>query len=517
MRGSCFAHNNFKGKTLRVRPLLSLNAEFVQKSGWHYCEFQIELRVRIVDYSVRVMPAKGFSKFKVMDKQTKKPSMVEMSLVHCNAAGIDIGDTFHIVAVPPDRCKETVKKFGTFTCDLQEIVRWLRECKIETVAMESTGVYWKNIFSVLIENGFDAHLVNARHAKNISGRKTDESDAQWIQRLHSCGLLRSGFLPDNFTDKLRTLVRHRKKLTDNSSSCILRMQKSLELMNIKIHTLISDITGKSGLAIIEAIVAGERDPTKFLPLLHYGIKANRDEIVKSLQGNWREEHLFTLEQSYSLYQFIQNQICSLDDKTAEILRAQMEANDQWIEPEIEKTPTGRVSKKKKSKHQLPFNVKNHLQQIHKVDVLQIYGLNEISALQILAETGPDLSKWETPEKYVAWLNLCPNRKITGGKVIGSKIMKQKPNLASQAFRMSANGVAKSNHWLGDYFRRMKSKGGQKFAIVAVARKLALIYYQMIRYKQAFTPYDLGDYQQKVKQFRITRLERALEKLKKEAA
>lgn len=452
-----------------------------------------------------------------MNKASTKPSVVEMTLVHCNAAGIDIGDTFHTVAVPADRCKETVKKFGTFTCDLLDIVKWLQECKIDTVAMESTGVYWKNLFSILMQNGFDVRLVNARHTKNVSGRKTDESDAQWIQRLHSCGLLSGGFLPDDFTDKVRTLVRHRKKLTENSSSCILRMQKSLELMNIKVHTLIRDITGKTGLAIVEAIVQGQRVAENFLPLLHYGIKADRQEIVKSLEGNWRDEHLFTLEQSYAMYRFIQTQIINTDEKIAELLKAQIENKGEWIEPIVEKTPTGRVSKKKKSKNQPVFNVKSYLQQIHKVDVLAIYGLNEISALQILAETGSDLSKWETPEKYVAWLNLCPNKKITGGKVIGSRILKQKPNIASQAFRISANGVAKSNHWLGDYFRRMKSKGGQKFAIVAVARKLALIYYQMVRYKQPFTPYNMKDYQQKVKEFKIARLERALEKLKKEAA
>ena len=452
-----------------------------------------------------------------MNKALKKPSVVEMTLVHCNAAGIDIGDTFHTVAVPPDRTTETVRKFGTFTCDLLEIVGWLHECRIDTVAMESTGVYWKNLFAVLVQRGFDVHLVNARHTKNVSGRKTDESDAQWIQRLHSCGLLKGGFLPDDFTEKLRTLVRHRKKMTENSSSCILRMQKSLELMNIKVHTLIRDITGKTGLAIIEAIVKGERVAENFLPFLHYGIKADRQEIVKSLEGNWRDEHLFTLEQSYEMYKFIQEQIKNVDEKIAEVLKAQVESKGEWVEPKVETTPTGRISKKKKTKNQPAFNVKNHLQQIHKVDVLQIYGLNEISALQILAETGADLSKWETPEKYVAWLNLCPNRKITGGKVIGSRILKQKPNMASLAFRISANGVAKSNHWLGDYFRRMRSKGGQKFAIVAVARKLALIYYQMVRYKQAFTPYNLKDYQQKVKEFKIARLERALEKLKKEAA
>lgn len=452
-----------------------------------------------------------------MNKDYKKTSTVKMPLIHSNAAGIDIGDTIHTVAVPLGRDSQNVKQFGTFTCDLVDIVCWLKQCKIDTVAMESTGIYWKNLFSVLIQNGFDVHLVNARHTKNVTGRKTDESDAEWIQKLHSCGLLKGGFLPDDFTETLRTLVRHRKKLTETGSSCVLRIQKSLELMNIKVHTLIRDITGKTGIAIIEAIVRGEREPKNFLPLLHYGIKASKEDILKSLEGNWREEHLFTLQQSYAMYQFIQKQISTTDEKIAEVIRIQVVQKDKWIEPPKKTTPTGRISKKKKNKNQPNFNVRSHLQQIHNIDVLEIYGLNEISALQILAETGTDLTKWETPEKYVAWLNLCPNRKITGGKLIGSKLLKRKPNIASQAFRAAANGVAKSNHWLGDYFRRMKSKGGQKFAIVAVARKLALIYYQMVRYKQEFTPYNLEQYKQRVTNAKIARLEKALEKLKKEAA
>ena len=452
-----------------------------------------------------------------MSKDYKKTDTVKMPLVHSNAAGIDIGDTIHTVAVPLGRDTENVKQFGTFTSDLLDIVCWLNHCNIDTVAMESTGVYWKNLFSVLIQHGFDVHLVNARHTKNVTGRKTDESDAEWIQKLHSCGLLRGGFLPDDFTATLRTLVRHRKKLTETGSSCVLRIQKALELMNIKVHTLIRDITGKTGLAIIEAMVQGEREPKNFLPLLHYGIKASQENILKSLEGNWREEHLFTMQQSYMMYQFIQKQISTTDEKIAEVIRTQIEQKGKWIDPAKDVTPTGRISKKKKNKHQPNFNVRSHLHQIHKIDVLEIYGLNEISALQVLAETGPDLTKWETPEKFVAWLNLCPNRKITGGKVVGSKILKRKPNMASQAFRAAANGVAKSNHWLGDYFRRMKSKGGQKFAIIAVARKLALIYYQIVRYKQKFNPYNLEQCNKKVTNAKIARLEKALEKLKKEAA
>lgn len=193
-----------------------------------------------------------------MDSLSKNPKVVEMALVHPNAAGIDIGGTVHAVAVPVGRDVESVRIFGAFTCDLEAIVEWLMKCKIDTVALESTGVYWKNLFNMLVQNGFEVYLVNARHTRNVTGKKTDESDATWIQRLHSCGLLNSSFLPDDKTETLRTMVRHRRNLSNDSSTSILRMQKSLELMNLKIHTVISDLTGKTGTAIVEAIINGER-------------------------------------------------------------------------------------------------------------------------------------------------------------------------------------------------------------------------------------------------------------------
>ena len=216
-------------------------------------------------------------------KATAKQKMVEMPLVHPNAGAVDIGDRMHAVAVPPGRDEVSCRIFDSFTCDLNSIVEWFKECGVDTVAMESTGVYWKNLFALLIQNGFEVYLVNAKHTRNITGRKDDESDAQWIQRLHSCGLLRSSFLPDDKIETLRTLVRHRRNLTQDSTTCILRMQKSLELMNIKIHTVISDLMGKTGRMIVEAIVAGERKPEKFLPLVDSRIQANEQTILKSLE------------------------------------------------------------------------------------------------------------------------------------------------------------------------------------------------------------------------------------------
>lgn len=237
-----------------------------------------------------------------MNKDAKKNSkgVVAMPLINPNAAGIDVGHTLFSVAVPEGRDEVRCREFGAFTCDLRDISAWLKKCEIETVAMESTGVYWKSLFSVLVKDGFEVYLVNARHTKNVTGRKTDESDAMWIQRLHSCGLLNSCFLPDSHTETLRTLVRFRRSLTQDSSRYILRMQKSLELMNIKVHTVISDITGKTGLAMIEAIINGERKPENFIPLIDPRIKADLQTILKSLEGNWRKEHLSTLKLSYEM-------------------------------------------------------------------------------------------------------------------------------------------------------------------------------------------------------------------------
>lgn len=457
-----------------------------------------------------------------MNKERKKSetkNVVEMPLINSNAAGIDVGDTLFAVAVPAGRDVECVKQFGAFTCDLKSISAWLRQCRIETVAMESTSVYWKPLFSVLVRDGFEVFLVNARHTKNVTGRKTDESDAMWIQKLHSCGLLSSCFLPDEQTETLRTLVRFRKSLTQDSTRYILRMQKSLELMNIKVHTVISDITGKTGTAIIEAIIAGERNPEKFLPFIDSRIKADESTLLKSLEGHWRKEHLATLKLCYEMYKILQQKISECEKEIEETLQEYLVAkNEGVIEPmdNIEKKSTGKKAKKKKNKNHPFFNTGAYLEKIHQVDVLDIYGLSETSALEILGETGTDLSKWDTEDRFVSWLNLCPNNKKSGGKLISSTRLKKKPNLASQAFRAAANAVSRSNHWLGDYFRRMKAKGGNKYAIVATARKLAIIYYKMVRHKQKFNPMDLNLYQEKYKAAKIAYLERKLAQLKSAA-
>ena len=398
-------------------------------------------------------------------KKAKRKGIVAMPLLNGNAAGIDVGDTLFAVAVPEGRDTVNTKEFGAFTCDLKAISNWLSYCGIETVAMESTGIYWKSLFSILVQDGFEVYLVNAKHTKNVTGRKTDESDARWLQRLHSCGLLSSCFLPDEHTETLRTLVRFRRNLTQDCSRYILRMQKSLEQMNIKVHTVIRDIVGKTGTAIIEAIIAGEREPANFMCHVDSRIKADEPTLLKSLEGNWRKEHLATLKISYEIYKIFQQKIKECEKEIEETLQEYLAAHNQGI---IESIKEPEKKKKKNNKNQPVFDTRAYLKKLHGIDVIAIFGISEISALEILAETGTDLSKWVTEDKFIGWLNLCPNNKISGGKLISTTRLKKKPNLASQAFRTAANSLQRSNNWLGDYFRRMKAKGGNKYAIVAVA-------------------------------------------------
>jgi len=447
-----------------------------------------------------------------MKKTNKKKDVVNMPLVNPNAAGIDIGDTIHAVAVPEGRDNLRVRSFGAMTCDLLEIIEWLHKCKVDTIAMESTGIYWKPIFGMLVKEGFEVYLVNSKQIRNVSGRKNDEDDAIWIQKLHSCGLLKSSYLPDDEQETLRTLVRYRRTLTSDCNRFILRIQKSLELMNVKLHTVIRDITGKTGMAIVEAIINGERNPENFLIYVDKGIKADNATIVKSLQGNWRIEQLFILSECYHSYRYYRERIAMCD---AEIER-QLQAYQAAYYPDMPVDKNVR-SKKQATKNKPKFNTSSYLKAIYGVDVMAIYGISDILALEILSETGTDMSKWQTEKHFVSWLNLCPNNKISGGKLISSMIMKKKPNVASQAFRNAANAVQRSDNWLGDYFRRMKAKGGNKYASVATANKIATVFYKMVRQKQEFNPVELQEYRERYKLAKINYLERKLTDLKKDVA
>ena len=432
----------------------------------------------------------------------KEKKVVEFAMLNPDAAGVDIGSKEHWVAVPEDRDEQPARRFGSFTEDLHAIAEWLKQCRITTIAMESTGVYWIPLFLILEEYGFEVYLVNAKHVKNVSGKKTDEKDCRWIQRLHSCGLLTASYQPDLKTRELRSYIRHKKNLVQSASTHVLRMQKAFEQMNVKLHHVITDITGKTGTEIVEAIIAGERDATKLVRFADGRIReSKKPDIIKSLQGNWREEHLFELKQSYELYQFYQLKIreCELQ---IEQLISQYQNPDNGIEGNTklnnEEEKNGSITTQ-------------YLKMIFGVDVTEIWGIKENMAIEILSEVGVDMNKWPTEKHFVSWLGVAPNTKVSGGRTISSKIPK-KQNRAGQLFRMIAYAIQRSDHWLAAFYRRIRAKGGPKKAIVATARKLATIFYKMVKNKEGFKPIDREAYDKQYKEQKIKWLEKQALKL-----
>jgi transposase len=400
------------------------------------------------------------------------------NLLNLNAAGIDISLKEHVVAVPEDRDKQSVRSFKTFSEDLHLLAKWLKSCNIETVAMESTGVYWYHLYTVLLDYGFTVDLVNAGHVKNVPGRKSDVSDARWLQQLHSFGLLRGCFQPDNLTRSLRNFVRQRKTIITDRTTQIQRMQKALEQMNIKLNNVIRDLDGKTGRTIIAKILEGERDPVILSQYADRRIKCTNNVLVKSLEGNWREEQLFNLRQASDHIAFIEDQLTDCDREAEKIIR-------QFSSEEKDDLPTGGMRKSQPS-----FNVKQYLYEIHGVDVTQIYGFKSTTALTVFSETGPNIKfQFPSQKQFLSWLNVVPDNKITGGKVISSRVRKKK-NRAGQSFRDAANALWNANNPLGEYLRYKKAKSGSRAAVVATARKIAAIYYRMIVDQEEFDPQKL---------------------------
>jgi len=444
-----------------------------------------------------------------MDKSKKNSKRIAtFSVVHPHAAGIDVADTSMVVAVPPESIIENVRTFGCFTCDLHDIAHWLKECEVETVAMESTGVYWVQLFLLLQEYGFEVYLVNAKHVKNVTGRKKDDIDAAWIQKLHSCGLLSNSFQPNEQTRALRNLVRHRKVLIRDAARYLNRIQKVLELMNIKIHTVISDIAGKSGQDILRAILSGEREAERLAFFCDKRIKASHEEIVKSLEGHWREEYIFELNQSYQTYHFLHEKIRNCDSEIEKNLAAIVTHS----RPEGILAINQRTKRKTNYKNRPGFNVTAYLKAIVGTDVTEIVGISEISALEIFSETGFDLSKWKSDKYFTSWLGTAPNTKESNNKVISSRILKKKHH-AGQAFRMAASSLYGSQSPIGDFYRRIRARAGAGKATVATARKIAVIFYHMVTEKTNFNPDMLLKSQQKYKDHKIKILEKQLAKLK----
>jgi transposase len=440
-------------------------------------------------------------------KKAKQKFKQGLPVINEHAAGIDVGDTFHAIAFSNREGNLEVRESLSFTTDLNELVKLLKEEGITTAAMESTGVYWLNLYLMLEESGIEPYLVNARHVKNVTGRKKDDTDAMWLQKLHSCGLLQKSFQPDAEIRILRTYVRQRKNLIRLGSDSTRRMQKALELMNLKIHVVISDILGKTGMALVAAIIGGQRDANELIKLKDPRIKASDEEIKKSLEGIWKDEYLFMLQQAYDGYLFYQFQIQSCDEKIKEqLLRGAakiLEGNISDMDITIKKKP---------KKNQFNFNAEILLSTMLGVNVCEVNGLNEVSVVELISEIGTDMTKWKSHKHLAAWLNVVPNTKITGGKIISSKMQKKK-NIAGQTLRMSASSLSASQSPLGNYYRKMKSRLGKKGGVVATAHKMARIVYAMLSTKQPYNESTMENEQEKWKKQRIKHLENQLSKLK----
>lgn len=451
-----------------------------------------------------------------MKKEREKKGIVKMGnglpVFNNNAAGIDIGGTLHCVAICDENGDYEVKTTSGFTCDLLEIVNYLKINSITTVAMESTGVYWLPLYILLEDAGIEPYLVNAKHVKNVTGRKKDDTDAIWLQKLHTCGLLQKSFQPDNEIRLLREYTRQRKTLVKLAADSVRRMQKSLELMNIKVHTVISDILGKTGLQMVRAILAGERDAEALSTLCDPRIKAPISEIIKSLEGIWKDEYLFMLEQAFEHYEFHQRQIKNCDKKIKDQLLKQVaivnKGDITMIEETLKKKPKSNV---RKNQFDVPINP--FLISIAGIDLCKIPGISEVTALEFLSEVGLDMSKWKSAKHFSAWLNLTPNTKISGGKILSSR-MTRKKNKAGQYLKQAASGLATNKSPIGDYYRRMRAKLGGKGAVLATAHKLARIIYTMLLNKTEYNCEIMIENQQSIKENKIKNLEKQLERLKK---
>ena len=443
-------------------------------------------------------------------KIKKKSKRIEdFSIQYPDSAGIDIGDTEMAVAVSADKCELNVRTYPTFTRYLNEIVAFLKEYGVTHVAMEATGVYWINLYVLLQKEGFTVILANPKHIKNITGRKKDEDDAMWIQRLQTYGLIKGSFQPDWPTRELRELMRHRERLIRDRVKCTLRTLKALELMNIKVQTVISDIDGKTGRDIVKAILGGERDAKKLAALADTRIKATQEELILSLEGNWNDQQLFIMKQQNDFYDFCTKQVNELDLKIEEQLKVLIASKNEGELPPINLKCE---RKQANPKNKLPFNATAYLNTLLGTNLTAIPTINEVTALTFISETGPDMTKWESSKNFKAWLNVVPLTKESGGKILSAKIQK-KNNRAGRALLMGAGAARHIQGPEGDFYRRHQFKGGPKKARYATAENNATAIYHMILRQQPYMPAKLIENQEKQRQRQIQKLEKTLAKLK----
>jgi transposase len=425
-----------------------------------------------------------------------------LTMLNPNAAGIDVGASEHYVAVPAERDEQPVRCFGAFTEDLHRLAQWLRQCGVRTVAMESTGVYWIPLYQILEDYGFAVKLVNARHVKHVPGRKSDVQDCQWLQQLESFGLLSGSFRPEAKICILRSYMRQRQMLISNASRHIQQMQKALTQMNLKLHQVISDLSGQTGMRIVRAILQGERDRLKLAALKDPHIKSSLSTIAKSLEGDYRAEHLFALRQAVELYDYHQQKIAECDQ---EILKEMQSLESRAAPGSVPPPP---LKRKGRSRHNLiPYDSRAELYRIMGVDLTRIDGLNEGTVQLILSELGLDVcKKWPTEGQFSSWLGLCPNNEISGGKVLRRGTRKV-VNRVANALRICAESLLNSKSALGAYARRMRAKRGSQIAIGATANKLARLIYRTLTYGQEYTDIGQEKYETKYRENLIKSLQK----------
>jgi transposase len=429
-----------------------------------------------------------------------------LDILHPDAAGIDVGGSEHWAAISPDRDPEPVRRFGCFTADLQEMARWLVEKGVRSIAMQSTGVYWMPVLEVLEEHGLEVYLVNARHTKNLPGRKSDIQECQWLLKLHTFGLLNNSFQPTDEIRIARTLWRHRGNLVAEASSAIQRIQKALIEMNLQLTSVLTDISGVSGMTIIEAILKGERDPWHLAALAQPGVKAIPADIAKSLQGNWREELLFVLRQQVELYRIYQEKIAACDQQ----LRKHLESFGSKVD--LEEQPIGPKPKGKKGSRNAPeFDLRTELYRITGIDWTQVNGIDVLTAQTVIAEAGADLSAFPSEKQFSSWLGLCPTNEQSGGKILNRRTRKV-VNRATVALRNAATTLIRSQSFLGAQYRRLRTRLGAPKAITAMARKLACLFYRLIKHGQQYVDKGTEYYEARYREQQIRSLAKRAEKL-----
>ena len=417
--------------------------------------------------------------------------------INPNAAGIDIGSREHWACVPPGRAQNNVRKFGTFTCDLEALADWFEACGVKSVAMEATGVYWIPVFQILERRGFDVLLVNARQTKNVAGRKSDVQDCQWIQRLHTYGLLQGSFRPGDPYCVLRTYLRYRDELICGRSTQCQHMQKALQQMNVQLPQVLSDVTGVSGLAIIQGILEGQRDPAKLAAMVDCRVRATQATIQKALVGDYRKEHLFELRSAFELHHTYEEKIHACDEQIVAETAGLPDKVDLSLKP-LPARKEGRAAHKDQLAGQ---DMREGVYKKLGADLTAIEGIGITTALVILTEVGPDLSRFPSEKHFASWLGLCPDNRISGGKVLSSRT-RRVINRVSDALRIGATSLERSQTAMGGFYRRMKAKLGAAEAVTATAHKLARFVYRLIKHGETYVRQGMAEQEQKYQERKL---------------